>query len=113
MCSVYHHFDASGMCRIGDLSHRIDVPCPVDDVVDLHHLRLAGELVGIALDDSGIIFHGRSRIDPFEYDLIPLLPLLPGVDHVGIILFGQYHFIAGFQVETEDDVIQSLGRIPC
>ena len=58
-----------------------------------------------------LILTRQVEVHPNQFDAFPFLPLFPGGDHVGIILFGKHHFIAGFEFEPEDDRFQGLGGV--
>ena len=92
-----------------NLTGRQDLSVPIDDMGDVHHFGFGGKGLGVLLHEIGIVFTGQVEVDPDQFDLVAQFPLFPGIDHIGIILFGQHHFISLLKRQSKDHGFQSFG----
>ena len=101
MRAICNHFYTRGMGSICNFSNRHDLATPVDQVGHHHNLCLGGKGFGIAISNFILIFHGKLQVYPDQFDAITLFPLLPCIDHVGIILPCEDNFISRFEIEAK------------
>ena len=65
----------------------------------------------VCAHDLLIVFDGEIKADLVVDDAFAHHPLPPGLNHVGVILFGADHLVAGLEVEAVDDGVESLSRV--
>ena len=54
---------------------------------------------------------GNRKRDLLDHDSVAASALLPACDHARIILVGDDHFIAGLEIDAEDQGLHRLGRV--
>lgn len=72
------------------------LPKQINEVCDMHNLGSCRDGILIEFHNGGIVFKRLWKLDPNQFYFIALFPLFPGIHHVGVIVFAQYHFIPFF-----------------
>jgi len=87
MGSIGDYINTPFVGGIRHFSNRHNLSTPVDQVRNHHYFGAIRKSPGINSSKFILIFRRQGQINPYQFNAIPLLPLLPGIDHVGVILF--------------------------
>ena len=104
--SVDEHFDAQRASQFHNLSHRQDLPGDIDDMGELDDASARRDRAFDLIDEVGRRRERHLERDALDHDPFAADALVPRGEHSAIILVGDDHFVAAFQVDSENQGLQ-------
>src|SRR3569833_1416538 len=100
--AVAHHLDAFGVCHVAYLFHGHYLSHPIDHVRNVDEFGFGCNGVRIGFFYLFVVLDGEVEADLLVHNALAQGPLVVGLYHVRVILFGANHFVAGLQGNAVD-----------